>query len=718
MGIIDTKASQTTKTAPNTIKKTSVHRTLPRTEDVPKIARDEFPNELAGTVNLDPSLKDDYNTIFTPQGSTVVERQNATANAPSPRVLLGDENIEYCIKCKRIGHMVCCERCPRSFHAECLPGINVDDLPDEWVCPCCAEDSSKQEEDVKTGSTVFKKLTQVYEMYKDEIEFLDKITILGQLYEISEGLINTDFGLIFSEPVDAKVVTTYKKFVKRPMDLGTIMSNILQGAYAKYDSVDLKGKNGFEDALQMDLIILHVLKDMEQIWHNCFIFNRPGSSFYRMGAVMQTRCSVMKMTNIDSKLTDFVKQNYQSFVQKCEADLQNSVSQGAEKDWIPSSKYQIHNAHAGRGVIGNMKKKPVGIYDPDTKMVIKQYSSINIALNVYHFLVSHDHKSGLKSSNNAILRQYINASPSDPSIKLFGYRWMAMENIRSGSFKIDVGDQDAKTDDQMNINNDVLNDISQTSCSGTNISNNDDFEETAEIISHATTVDKGDCSVRNVENEGGETAKSGIGSISILWSSEMNQQEKECNSENKKDGPTPTSFSGQSSNPYSNSESGDVSKINHSSMSVTASAFEMTACTPTKKRSLQEMNGIQNHVCSPIKLNRGKIGSLCENVRYSPRVQRNAISAAQQISCNHLFTACDDKIVAIDISSLAIANEYDNLASAARNMTQDELFKSIQERIPKEGKLFILASEKDTIINAMRLAVQPLDLVTKDNNMK
>jgi hypothetical protein len=153
-------------------------------------------------------------------------------------------------------------------------------------------------------------------------------------------------------------------------------------------------------------------------------------------------------------------------------------------------------------------------------------------------------------------------------------------------------------------------------------------------------------------------------------------------------------------------------------MPVNASASEMTACTPRKKRSLEEMNGVQNHECSPIKLNRAKIGSLCENVRYSPRVQRNALSAAQEISCNHLFTACDDKIVAIDISSLAIENEYDNLASAARNMSQDELLKSIHGRIPKEGKLFILASEKDTIINAMRLAVQPIDLFTKDNNMK
>jgi hypothetical protein len=695
-GVLGTETSQVTKNDSDIQKKSTVQRISLETEEVPKIVPDEFPNELSGTVNLDPSLKDDYNTIFTPQGSTVLETQNVSDNVPHPKVHVGDENIEECIQCMGIGNILCCERCPRSFHAECLPGINEDELPEEWICPRCTDDLSEQDGDIKSGSTVVKKLTEVYGLHNGETGFVDNVTILGQLYEICEGLIKADFGSTFKDPVDLKLVPFYKKYVKRPMDLGTIMSNIRKGIYANYDSAHHKDIDGFETALQMDLIILHVLRDLELIWYNCFKFNRPDSSFYRMGAVMQIRCSVMKRLNINSKLSSFVTQNFQLFVQKCEADLQQSLSNVTEKNWIPPSKYEIHNTATGRGIIGHKRKKPVGIYDPDTKMVVKQYSSINIALSVYDFLVSKNHKSGLKSSNNVVLRHCINTSPNDPSIKLFGYRWMPMENIRSGSFKIDG--EVATIVDEANVNNVELNSNSDMNGSGTNTKNDCNSKEKCEI---------------SVDNDAGNDENKGIASLNndIKVSSQfapLKTHQKEGHCENEI----------ESSSSCLNREADNLSSGNPDSMDITtsqnreplSSALNTTAYTQTKKRSLEEMNGTQAIICSPIKVTRTKIGSLCENVQYSPRVQMNALSAAKEIRCNEVVTAVDTGIIAIDISSVAIVKEYDNVVSAARNISQEELLKSIQKRILVDNILYIYASEKDEIINAMRKAVQPLDI--------
>jgi hypothetical protein len=676
--------SQGTKHAKDTKKKTTAPRILQINEQVPKIARDEFPNELSGNINLDPSLKDDYNTIFTPHGSTVIERENETVKVPPPKVHVGDENIDYCIICNQSGDVICCDKCPRSFHAECLSDINVDKLPDEWVCPRCTDDLSEQDEDIKFGYTVIDKLTKVYEIHKNEIGFVDNITILGQLFEICEGLIKADFGPTFEEPVDLKMVPSYKKFVKRPMDLGTIMRNIVEGVYAKYSSAHHLDMNGAETALQMDLIILHVLRDMEQIWYNCFIFNRPGSSFYRMGAVMKIRCSVMKRINIDSKLSNFVQLNYQSFVQNSEADLQNSLSHIIEKDWIPLSKHTIYNTAGNKGFNGNKKKKPVGIYDPDTKMVVKQYSSINIALSVHDFLVSLNHISGLKSSNHTLLRQCINASPDDPSIKLFGYRWMLMENIRSGSFRID-GDVATKGD-EVNFSNDVLIANSEKIDSNTNMKNENHSKDTNEM---SVCVANDDNDAENDKINGKVCERSEFVSMDQSVSVQTDQKEKKYCGENHKDETT-------SSNSYFNREP-------------LSSTQQTIVEIPTKKRSLEEMNGSQTLICSPIKLARAKIGSLYENVRYSPRVQKNALSAAKEIICNQVITNAHTRIIAIDISSVAIVEEYDNVASAARNISQEELFNAIQKRILIDNILYICASEKDEIINAMRKAVQPLD---------
>eukprot|EP00742_Colponemidia_sp_Colp-10_P010775 GILJ01011869.1.p1 GENE.GILJ01011869.1~~GILJ01011869.1.p1 ORF type:complete len:1279 (+),score=240.48 GILJ01011869.1:198-4034(+) len=49
----------------------------------------------------------------------------------------GDHNRHHCNECKDGGDVLCCDRCPRVFHLDCL-GLKETDLPDgEWFCRYC-----------------------------------------------------------------------------------------------------------------------------------------------------------------------------------------------------------------------------------------------------------------------------------------------------------------------------------------------------------------------------------------------------------------------------------------------------------------------------------------------------------------------------------------------------------------------------------------------------
>ena len=58
-----------------------------------------------------------------------------------------DHNKHYCNICKDGGELLCCDRCPRSFHPICL-GLTdeqVDALPEgDWYCPQCTHTLERQ----------------------------------------------------------------------------------------------------------------------------------------------------------------------------------------------------------------------------------------------------------------------------------------------------------------------------------------------------------------------------------------------------------------------------------------------------------------------------------------------------------------------------------------------------------------------------------------------
>ncbi len=250
---------------------------VPPTISVSKVPREEFPAEICGGLNKDPSKRDDYNTIFTPDGARVCEeavKKSREDEAKRKPAIVLDGNVEYCDFCRGNGNLVCCDKCPRSFHTYCL---QEDTSPQagRWECPRCADDSAEHDGVVMKGDICQEKLLTIFKEFKDTPDFSAKIIILSKIFEMIKYLIKYDYGDTFSEPVDVKLVRDYKTYVKRPMDFGTILNRILEGEYCKIP----KQKNDLIDAdsaTDLDVAILSVLKDVEQIWHNCFLYNRVG----------------------------------------------------------------------------------------------------------------------------------------------------------------------------------------------------------------------------------------------------------------------------------------------------------------------------------------------------------------------------------------------------------------------------------------------------------
>lgn len=76
-----------------------------------------------------------------------------------PLPSLYQPNNEFCETCKGIGHFICCDGCPRSFHFACVnPPLDIDELPasskrngdtdthgeEPWYCKVCQNNKKKQ----------------------------------------------------------------------------------------------------------------------------------------------------------------------------------------------------------------------------------------------------------------------------------------------------------------------------------------------------------------------------------------------------------------------------------------------------------------------------------------------------------------------------------------------------------------------------------------------
>ncbi|CAL8314672.1 unnamed protein product, partial [Arctogadus glacialis] len=149
---------------------------------------------------------------------------------PDPQALKEQKSDDDCFVCGRLGKMVMCDHCPRSFHQKChLPQLDPPTLGDdsEWMCTFCIWNMNEYLPRMTYEETLMHPvsnhmlqchylLLSLYNADKDHIfakdpcihvrgyssqivtpMWLDKITeLLGQQYTVGQLL--TDIQLIFS----------------------------------------------------------------------------------------------------------------------------------------------------------------------------------------------------------------------------------------------------------------------------------------------------------------------------------------------------------------------------------------------------------------------------------------------------------------------------------------------------------------------------------------
>ncbi|XP_068607072.1 MYND-type zinc finger-containing chromatin reader ZMYND8-like [Brachionichthys hirsutus] len=160
-------------------------------------------------------------------------KQPALTTDPVDVVPQDGRNDFYCWLCHREGQVLCCELCPRVYHAKCLK------LPAEpegdWFCPECEKITVA--ECIETQSKAMTMLTI------DQLSYLLKFALQKIKQPGTEP---------FQKPVSLEQHPDYAEYIFHPMDLCTLEKNIKKKIY------------GCTEAF---------LADMKWILHNCIIYN-------------------------------------------------------------------------------------------------------------------------------------------------------------------------------------------------------------------------------------------------------------------------------------------------------------------------------------------------------------------------------------------------------------------------------------------------------------
>ncbi|CAN0278648.1 unnamed protein product [Lampetra planeri] len=142
-------------------------------------------------------------------------------------------NDFYCWVCHREGQVLCCELCPRVYHAKCLK--LAAEPEGDWFCPECEKVTVA--ECIETQSKAMSMLTT------DQLSYLLKFALQRMKHTGTEP---------FQKPVSLEQHPDYTEYIFNPMDLSTLERNIKKKIY------------GCTEAF---------LADCKWILHNCIIYN-------------------------------------------------------------------------------------------------------------------------------------------------------------------------------------------------------------------------------------------------------------------------------------------------------------------------------------------------------------------------------------------------------------------------------------------------------------
>lgn len=398
---------------------------------VEKLPRNEFPREVTNGVDADYEYAEFYQTIFTSRGAAVITEvkdavKEPPRHQPPAEVPIEDGSVDFCNVCRKVGNIFCCDYCPRAFHKECIPGFDLGDEGDDskWECPSCVKDKTPQPEDKLFADESFAKVRKVYGTADLDCDELRTVAILLQMLQL---LIVYDFGYMFRAPVDCKAIPSYKTIVKHPMDLGTIGNNILEGKYKQTI-----------DKFTLEKLVIAVLKDIELVWHNCYIFNVEGSAVYRMAEVQKRRADNIKKASYEHLLSPTVKSAVQSYITILEEERRIYKSMEAKAKIVAKSKAR----HKISGSRHNGKTRPVAVLDPETGTLAKIYCTMQSACNAVCYLINQKKECEWDADDidsTGKLRAVILRCTEEPETLLYGYRWVFLDDLQRRRVKFAKG---------------------------------------------------------------------------------------------------------------------------------------------------------------------------------------------------------------------------------------------------------------------------------------
>ena len=225
--------------------------------------------------------------------------------------------------------------------------------------------------------------------------------------------------------------------------------------------------------------------------------------------MQRLRYNILRRLSIDNDLNGFIREKLGEFNQESVAKRKAMLRAQAS---IAKSKHKIEVSKPS----GGGKRKAVAIYDPETKRVIKQYSSLNSASTAAMYILNKlGYQSEIELSLSGV-KNIVQKSRRDPSILLFGYRWLTMDSLRKGDFV--VNDECISAASQSKPTIEIVKKcvLSETILS-TFPSSKEAFKDWLNTISSASEIELAENN-RSIDNFENNLMQGGVSFRSTTWS--------------------------------------------------------------------------------------------------------------------------------------------------------------------------------------------------------
>ena len=216
--------------------------------------------------------------------------------------------------------------------------------------------------------------------------------------------------------VDIDLVKDYLSIVSKPMDYNTIITKLENGGYEPSSS---PSTDEHEPIDAMEEIVLYALMDTHQVHHNCLLYNQKGSVFYRAGSVQRYKFLAYFERHIQERLSNGVISRLHEFLGACKAEREQLT---------------VRTRHFQSSVPPISGNKAIAVFDPDTRKIVKQYSS-KVAGRTAALLLCQDGYACEWELTTSNVKNRMEMA-EDPTRPLFGYQWIPTDKLKSGNFKI------------------------------------------------------------------------------------------------------------------------------------------------------------------------------------------------------------------------------------------------------------------------------------------